>query len=241
MRIAIFSDIHANLPALEAFFADVANRKIDAMYCLGDLVGYNTWPNEVVAEIRKREIPTIAGNHDLMVKKLRRDQEAESVDYAYHLGSADAREYLATLPRFLKLQHLFDEETMQLLMVHGSTRSVNEYMLEDLDEGYVLEMLREADADVLFCGHTHKPYHRVIPTLSSFKHVVNVGAVGKPKDGDPRGCYVILTLHDDATLKKADGIEVEFIRFEYDVEKAATAVENSPLPKEFADRLRKAY
>src|SRR5688572_33148003 len=62
--IALFSDIHANLPALEAFFKDVDPRKPDAIYCLGDLVGYNIWPNEVITEIRKRNIPTIAGNYD---------------------------------------------------------------------------------------------------------------------------------------------------------------------------------
>src|SRR6202451_392880 len=64
MNIALFSDIHANLPALEAFFADVEARKPDAIYCLGDLVGYNIWPNEVINEIRQRKIPTIAGNYD---------------------------------------------------------------------------------------------------------------------------------------------------------------------------------
>lgn len=63
-KIALFSDVHANLPALEAFFADVENRKPDFIYCLGDLVGYNIWPNEVVNEIKKRNIPTIAGNYD---------------------------------------------------------------------------------------------------------------------------------------------------------------------------------
>jgi predicted phosphodiesterase len=64
MRIALFSDIHANLPALEAFFKDLETRGTDAIYCLGDLVGYNIWPNEVVDQIRKRGIPTIAGNYD---------------------------------------------------------------------------------------------------------------------------------------------------------------------------------
>ena len=60
MRIALFSDIHANLPALEAFFADVENRNVDALYCLGDLVGYNIWPNEIIQEIRKRNIAKLS-------------------------------------------------------------------------------------------------------------------------------------------------------------------------------------
>jgi predicted phosphodiesterase len=64
MKIALFSDIHSNLPALEAFFADVDEREVDVIYCLGDLVGYNIWPNEVTEAIRERNIPTIAGNYD---------------------------------------------------------------------------------------------------------------------------------------------------------------------------------
>ena len=64
MRIALFSDIHANLPALEACLQSIEEQKPDAIYCLGDLVGYNIWPNEVINEIRKRGIPTIAGNYD---------------------------------------------------------------------------------------------------------------------------------------------------------------------------------
>ena len=67
MKIALFSDIHSNLPALEAFFKDLETTKPDAVYCLGDLVGYNIWPNEVINEIRKRGIPTIAGNYDFGV------------------------------------------------------------------------------------------------------------------------------------------------------------------------------
>ena len=73
MKIALFSDIHANLPALEAFFEDVEAKNVDAMYCLGDLVGYNTWPNEVINEIRKRGIPTIAGNYDLGIGRTSND------------------------------------------------------------------------------------------------------------------------------------------------------------------------
>src|ERR1700744_5822855 len=69
MKIALFSDIYANLPALEAFFASIQQQKPDSIYCLGDLVGYNIWPNEVINEIRPRRIPTIAGNYDFGVAR----------------------------------------------------------------------------------------------------------------------------------------------------------------------------
>lgn len=226
---------------MEAFFKDVEKRKVDAFYCLGDLVGYNTWPNEVVAEIRKRGIPTISGNHDLKVKKLKQDADLEEVDYAYHLGSEEAREYLKTLPQFIKLQFTIADEPIRVMLVHGSPRSVNEYLLEDLPEQYLKELMLENNTDMMFCGHTHKPYHRLISTSGKFKHMVNIGSVGKPKDGDPRGCYVILTLKENSTLVDTQSIAVDFIRFEYDVEAAAQAVEASALPDEFAERLRKAY
>lgn len=241
MRIALFSDIHANLPALEAFFTDVEQRKVDALYCLGDLVGYNTWPDEVIDEIRRRGIPTIAGNHDLKVKKLKQDEGFENVDYAYHIGSDEAREYLRTLPEFIRLKFSSTSEVLNIHLVHGSPRSINEYLLEDLEESYVKELLDEVSADILFCGHTHKPYHRAIATSGKYKHIVNIGSIGKPKDGDPRGCYVILTLKESSSLVDIQSIAVDFIRFEYDVEAAAKAIEASPLPDEFAERLRKAY
>jgi diadenosine tetraphosphatase ApaH/serine/threonine PP2A family protein phosphatase len=73
------------------------------------------------------------------------------------------------------------------------------------------------------------------------RHAINIGSVGKPKDGDPRGCYVILTLHENTSKKGKDSITVEFVRFDYDIELAAKAIENSPLPDEFADMLRRGF
>ncbi|WP_462265649.1 metallophosphoesterase family protein [Mucilaginibacter sp.] len=214
MRIALFSDIHANLPAFEAFLADLDSRKVDAVYCLGDMIGYNIWPNEVIAEIRRRGIATLAGNHDQKVK-----------GYAYELVSAENRGYLNTLPAYIKLEY----PNLNIALAHGSTRSINEYVLEDTDKSYVVDMMVEAKADVLCVGHSHLPYHRII----SDKHIINIGSVGKPKDGDPNGCYALLMIEDS--------IQVEFIRFAYDIEKAVTAILQSPLPDELADRLRKAY
>jgi diadenosine tetraphosphatase ApaH/serine/threonine PP2A family protein phosphatase len=129
--------------------------------------------------------------------------------------------------------------------VHGSPSSNEEYLLEDKEEGSFLNVFRNANADIICCGHSHKPYYRVLSETTDteihFRHAINIGSVGKPKDGDPRGCYVLLTINNFSNTKVAECIGVEFIRVQYDIEKAARAVEDSPLPNEFADMLRKAY
>jgi predicted phosphodiesterase len=241
MKIALFSDVHANLPAFEAFLKDLDEKKPDAVYCLGDLVGYNIWPNEVVDEVRRRGIATIAGNHDVKVKKAIAD--ASGKNYAYHIITGENKAYLKTLPAHIRLEYKLDDEAFNILLVHGSPKSNEEYILVDTGEHYLRGLLFESQADILFCAHSHKPYHRILESAEKpgYAHIINTGSVGKPKDGDSRGGYVLLNLDENSTLSNKDSITVEFVRFEYDIEKAAKAVENSPLPDEFADRLRKAY
>lgn len=252
MTIALFSDIHANLPALAAFFKDLDSRQPDAVYCLGDLVGYNIWPNEVIHEIRKRNIPTIAGNYDFGIGRAiddcgcayKSDQEkangAVSISFTNELVKPAERSYLRTLPAHIRLEFQLNNDKLQLLLVHGSPRKINEYLFEDREEKSTLRILQEADADILCFGHTHKPYHRVLQDGEErFRHAINTGSVGKPKDGDPRGGYVLLHIDEHSSAADKDSIKAEFIRFDYDVEKAAKAVEDSPLPNAYAESLRK--
>lgn len=254
MKIALFSDIHANLPALEAFFKDVETRNTDAIYCLGDLVGYNIWPNEVIDEIRRRRIPTITGNYDWGIGRssddcgcaYKTDNEKAmgkvSISYTNEVVKDEQRAYLRTLPAHIRLEYQLNDDKFNILFVHGSPRKVNEYLFEDRDEKSMLRIMEQADADIMCFGHTHQPYHRILNAgtdgTDHFKHAINIGSVGKPKDKDPRGGYVILTINPDSTVTDKDSIGVEFIRFEYDIEKAAKAVEDSPLPNEYADMLR---
>jgi putative phosphoesterase len=254
MKIALFSDIHANLPALEAFFKDVEMRQPDAIYCLGDLVGYNIWPNEVIDEIRKRKIPTIAGNYDFGIGRssddcgcaYKTDEEKAmgkiSIAYTNEVVMDDQRAYLRTLPAHIRLEFQLHNDKLNVLLVHGSPRKVNEYLFEDRDEKSMLRIMEQADADIMCFGHTHKPYHRVLPTEITkdvhYRHAINIGSIGKPKDADPRGGYVLLTIDENSTIKNKDSIQVEFIRFDYDIEMAAKAVEDSPLPNAYADMLR---
>jgi putative phosphoesterase len=255
MRIALFSDIHANLPALEAFFKSIEEQKPDALYCLGDLVGYNIWPNEVINEIRKRRIPTIAGNYDFGIGRaiddcgcayktdLEKANGAVSISFTNEIVKDEERKYLRTLPAHIKLEYQLNNDTLNLLLVHGSPRKINEYLFEDREEKSMLRIMQDADADIMCFGHTHKPYHRILETQEGdknrYRHAINIGSVGKPKDGDPRGGYVLLHINDNSSIHDKDSVQVEFIRFEYDVEKAAKAVEDSRLPNAYAESLRK--
>lgn len=257
MRIALFSDIHANLPALEACFDSIEEQKPDAVYCLGDLVGYNIWPNEVVNMIRQRGIPTIAGNYDQGIGLMsdecgcayktdtEKDMGKISISYTNSLVKPDERRYLRTLPAHIRVEFQLNNDKLNLLLVHGSPRKINEYLFEDRDEKSLLRIMEGANADILCFGHTHKPYHRVLSAdsgeTSRYRHAINIGSVGKPKDGDPRGCYVILTINQESNIASKDAAQVEFVRFDYDVERAARAVEGSPLPDAYADMLRKGY
>jgi predicted phosphodiesterase len=254
MRIALFSDIHANLPALEAFFKDADIRKPDAIYCLGDLVGYNIWPNEVIGEIRRRGIPTIAGNYDFGIGRksddcgcaYKTDEEkangAVSISFTNEIVKDEERDYLRTLPAHIKIEFQLNHEKLNLLLVHGSPRRVNEYLFEDREEKSMLRIMQDADADIMCFGHTHKPYHRILNSGTEdkdhFRHAINIGSVGKPKDGNPTGGYVLVHINDHSSITDKNSIRAEFIRFDYDIEKAAKAVEDSRLPNAYAEALR---
>ena len=257
MRIALFSDVHANLPALEACLKNIEEQKPDAIYCLGDLVGYNIWPNEVINEIRKRCIPTIAGNYDQGIGLMsdecgcayKTNDEKEmgkiSISYTNSIVTTEERKYLRTLPAHIRVEFQLNNDKLNLLLVHGSPRKINEYLFEDRDEKSLWRIMEEADADIMCFGHTHKPYLKILPAEpienTHYRYAINIGSVGKPKDNNPKGCYAILTINAESSIITKDAVRVEFIRFEYDVEKAAKAIEESPLPNGYADMLRKGY
>jgi putative phosphoesterase len=255
MRIALFSDIHANLPALEACLKNIDEQKPDAVYCLGDLIGYNIWPNEVINEIRKRGIATIAGNYDQGIglmsdecgcaykTETEKDMGKISISFTNSIVKPEERNYLRTLPAHIRVEFQLNNDKLNLLLVHGSPRKINEYLFEDRDEKSLMRIMHDANADIMCFGHTHKPYHKVLNNVSEnknhFRHAINIGSVGKPKDGNPKGCYVMLTINPNSSIENKDAVQVEFVRFDYDVEKAAKAVEDSPLPDSYAEMLRK--
>lgn len=247
MKIALFSDIHANLPALTAMFKSMDKQQPDAIYCLGDLVGYHVWPNEVIAEIRKRGIATLAGNHDLKPVNFPPISPKELTNsgsaFAYHIIKEDERLYLKTLPEHIQLSFHLKNGNFKMLFVHGSPNSVNEYILEDTEAEYVLNILQENNADILCVGHSHLPYQRILQNANGeFKLIINTGSAGKPKDKNPKGCYVLLEIDENTSFKNIENLpKIDFIRFEYDIEKSAEAILESPLPNDLADRLKGGF
>ncbi len=235
-QLTIFGDIHANMPALEAVLADIERRGLSNLYCLGDLVGYGTFPNEVVAAIRERNIPTLMGNYDQGVGNDSDDcgcaytnpgSEAlgkRSIAWSNAHTSAENKAYLRQLASQFPLQL----GELRVVLVHGSPRRINEYLFEDRPDSSLERLLDMVEADLLVCGHTHLPYHKILP---SGRQVVNAGSVGKPKDGDPRAGYVLLEAVNS-------NLNVNFIRVEYNVERAAQAIEATEMPDEYAEMLR---
>ncbi|MCA1802164.1 MAG: metallophosphatase family protein [Rhodothermaceae bacterium] len=251
MKIALFSDIHANIDALIPVLEDIYSRNPDAVYCLGDLVGYAPFPNEVVQTIREKGIPVIAGNYDQGVGlksdncgcayKTEEDEArgVESITYTNNIISGENRAYLRSLPAHIRIEFGVNTDPYHLLLVHGSPRKINEYLFEDRTDASMIRIMETSNAHIMAFGHTHQPYHKKLEDSDgTFRHAINIGSVGKPKDGDPRACYVMLEWDGDLDLTRPDVLNVEFIRVEYDVEKAAKAVEDSPLPNPFADMLR---
>jgi len=233
-QVAIITDIHGNLPALQAALERVDERGIDRVYCGGDLVGYGPHPNEVCALIRERGIPTIYGNYDYAIAREEEDcgcayvtphdRELGQQSVAWTLAHTDeaSKRFMLELPFDLRLE----VGGSPVHLVHGSPRKVNEYLFEDKPASLYERLAAAEDARTMVFGHTHKPWvHEYGGVL-----FVNCGSVGKPKDGDPRGAFAVLRPAGN-TLK------VTIERVSYDTGRVAEEVRSAGLPGEFADKL----
>lgn len=242
MKYALISDIHANLPALEAVLRDVDQRRVDAIYHLGDLTGYAPWPNEVVALLRQRGIPGIAGNYDSTIATgykhcgCRADspheEELSHISYEWtrqHVSTA-TKAYLAGLPFRIDIRPLGGHVSgASIVLLHGNQTLNTVYVTEDRPDQFLEKMAASVGAaagDMVCFGHTHKPWQRTVNQVQ----FVNTGSVGRPKDGDPRAGYVVVS-HEE-------GLSAEFVRVDYDVEMVAGEIVRSGLPAEFADVIR---
>lgn len=250
MRYALISDIHSNLPALEAVLDDVRGPSVDAVFHLGDLVGYAPWPDEVVARIVEEGIPGVAGNYDSTVAvdykhcgcryEDPRQEELSHLSYEWtrtHV-SPTTRVALGALP--FRLDHRPGGGHLsgpKLVLVHGAPTLNTLYWTEDRDDAFCRQMAQRSGlipGDIIAFGHTHVPWHRTVDGI----HFLNTGSVGRPKDGDWRAGYALLEVDPDADPTEGDHVTVEHLRVPYDVERAARAIFDSELPDAFAHYLR---
>jgi predicted phosphodiesterase len=245
VKYALISDIHSNLPALETVLEDIDSQEegVDAIYHLGDLVGYAPWPNEVLALIRERGIPGIAGNYDSTTAtdyphcgckaESPRGEELSHLSYEWTRAhvSPETKRFLGTLPFRMDLRARGGHKSRPTLtLVHGTPTLNTLYWTEDRSDSFCNKMAQAAGAkegDLIAFGHTHKPWHRLVEGVS----FLNTGSVGKPKDGDWRAGYVLVETGEEIGA-------VEFVRVEYDLERAVDAIHRSELPDEFADQLK---
>lgn len=241
MRIAVISDIHSNVYALDKVLIDIESRTVDLVACAGDLVGYGTRPNEVIESIKKNKILTIMGNYDDAIGNHRlvcgcdypdpKDAEKASSSMSFTLKetSEENKAYLRNLPKEAVLK--FNNKTIRF--VHGSTRLINEYLKEDSNEAK--EVMSEIEEDILVCGHTHIPYFKSYKD----KLLVNAGSIGKPKTNNPEANYVIIDIQNSEADNKENKVSVEIIEVAYDYEKTAKEIEeNNILPNDFARMIR---
>lgn len=244
MHYALISDIHANLPALRAVLADIDARKdVDAIYHLGDLTGYAPWPNEVVALLRERAIPGVGGNYDSTVATdykhcgcradTPHDEELSHLSFEWTRShvTPETKKYLGSLPFRVDIRPFGGHVSgPTITLVHGNQNLNTVYVTEDRPDSFLEKMAKDLGAragDVICFGHTHKPWQRALSGIQ----FINTGSVGRPKDGDWRACYVLLTIDQS-------GAGVEFVRVNYDVDQAASAIRESDLPHEFAEVLK---
>ena len=259
-RFGLYADVHANVLALEAVIADMSAEGVSERYCLGDLVGYGPWPGEAVELVRSLGDPVVQGNYDRALGGRLREpgthfgSPQETLDgaesYAYTIAHTDRlhRRYLSRLPREITIT----ERGTHVYLCHGSPRRLTEVVQPDAPPGLLVSLVRQTGADVVCSGHSHIPFHRSIPTERGIIHWVNAGSVGRPRDGDPRACWVeiIIGPHDDVVLLTPGDLSTRRIgesdlwlgvrihRVTYDVDAVVHVMVERGLPATLASALR---
>jgi len=245
MRYAVISDSHSNLEATDAVLNEIDNRDVGEIICLGDVVGYNSNPNECVELINDREVKCIMGNHDARASGI---EEPDNFTYLAKEAILWTRQqlqskniaFLKNLPRRLHLP------AKKLLAVHGSINSTDDYIfsLQDVITNFKF-MEMESAVDICFFGHTHiqiayynngdniyPVYEKEFTIKDNTRYLINPGSVGQPRDGDPRAAFLIFD---------SDAKRIEFIRVKYDIGKCLEKIMNAGLPAELAERLKAGW
>jgi len=229
MSIALIGDIHGNLPALDAVLTACQQEGVDRIFCVGDVVGYAGFPNEVIARLQNQDVRTVIGNYDLKVlafekkkdkwRRTKKQKKWLAFKWVSESLTKTGRQYLKTLPDTLCIQ----VGNHSALLCHGSPVAVDECLEPDAASARLDELLRTAAADIIVCGHTHREFMRRV----SSGWVLNTGSVGRPVDGDPRACFAVLSVN-------GGDVCATHHRVPYDTEAVARRIREVGLPKKFA-------
>jgi predicted phosphodiesterase len=239
MRIAVLSDIHGNLHALDAVLADVEREDVHEVWCLGDVVGYGADPNDCCARIREQADIVLAGNHDMAVTG---ELSLEEFSRGAAIAARWTREVLHTEHAAWLRARTPEGEARETGLYHGSPRDpVWEYVLSSLLAELCFDAMRQR---VALVGHSHVALSFVrregeaatgeprrggdAVDLSSGEWILNPGSVGQPRDGDSRAAWMLLDL---------DLWRAQWRRTEYDISGAQAAIRAARLPASLADRL----
>lgn len=240
IQIAVFSDVHGNLPALEVVLKDIEQRGIYQKFCLGDLVDFAPWGNEVIEKIKSLNIPCILGNHDeriafdLPVFPLLKHSEEETearftaIDHSKKHITEDNKKFLSELPFHLKLNYKTGNKHWSIQLVHSSLESNDTYLYESETDKVFIDMLEDSKSDLVVMGHTHLSFAK---QFGNKKWAINCGSVGRSKEENRLASYLILTLDDEKIIP-------EIVQLNYPLEETARQIEESEIPDYYASFLR---
>src|SRR3990172_5379843 len=244
MRYAIISDVHSNLEALSAVISKIAGLKTDRILCLGDIVGYNANPNEVIDILKSEKALCIIGNHDAVACGLREPDDFNPLARRAALWTREqltdkSRTFLRDLPGELKVDDFF--------IFHGSIHATDRYILykEDIKENFQFLEQLTGQPRIGFFGHTHikTAYINYLDLISvdlsfelslspSRQYLINPGSVGQPRDHDPRASFLVYD-----TIEK----KVTFYRIDYDIAACQDKIIRARLPSQLASRLERGW
>lgn len=232
-KIAVLSDVHGNLPALEAVLSDAQQQGADLYWNLGDFLGYGPFVNEVVDLLFDTCTLQVIGNYDKKVLKFpdKKDKWKKSKDrrkyiafkWAFDRLSKQNAKRLKSLPQCQPVR-IGD---VDLLLTHGSPDRISELIGPKTPDKRLEEIAENAAADIVLCGHTHEPFEKKVADVL----FLNAGSVGRPEGSDPRAAYLMLDFSSSPPV-------IQFHRVAYDIERMARALHASDLPAEFAEMFR---
>ncbi|MBN1764454.1 MAG: YfcE family phosphodiesterase [Sedimentisphaerales bacterium] len=230
MIVALISDVHGNLPALEAVVKDARRHEAVSLWNAGDHTGYGPFSEEVLNLIQQENMTAIAGNYDSKVLAFEKKRDKwrhkkaplkfTAFEWAWEHLSADARDYLRTLPEDIHL----DIDGFRVLLTHGSPASKKEPLGPQTPLSHLKELADLVDCDIIACGHSHEPFSR----LAGGVLFVNPGSVGRSFGNDPRASYALLHFQPGEII-----VQLRFIH--YDIDRLLQALKDNNLHPEFTD------